>query len=81
MATSAEKGIVTVSTMHFDRAGGHRPVKGDLFSETKHPRVRWRIIDHWRDVYVLENTAEPNIRRYAYADELDDETRYLKAQR
>lgn len=66
--------------MHLDRGGGRRPVKGELFSETRRPRVRWRIIDHWRDVYVLENTAEPNIRRYAYADELDDETHYLKAQ-
>lgn len=66
--------------MHLDRGDGRRPVKGEVFSETKRPRVCWRIIDHWRDVYVLESTAEPNIRRYVYADALHDETRYLKAQ-
>lgn len=53
--------------------------KHDVLVEPDLPSIRWRIVDHWRDVYVLEQLDRPWRRRFVYADELCDASRFERA--
>lgn len=50
----------------------------DVLVERAEPHVRWRVVDHWRDVYELETLDQPRRRRFAYADELNDSARFRR---
>ena len=55
-----------------------RLAKHDVIFERAEPPVRWRVVDHWRDVYELETLDQPRRRRFAYADELNDGARFKR---
>ncbi|MCX7358485.1 MAG: hypothetical protein NT015_10145 [Alphaproteobacteria bacterium] len=53
--------------------------KQDIFIEPDIPNVRWRIVDHWRDVYVLQRLDDPRRRRFVYDEEISDASRFVRA--
>lgn len=50
----------------------------DVLIDRADPEQCWRIVDHWRDVYVLEAIGPPRRRRFVYADELNDRARFRR---
>ena len=52
--------------------------KHDVLVDHAQPAQRWRIVDLWRDVYVLELLDRPWRRRMVYADELTDPARFQR---
>ncbi len=53
-----------------------RPKLHDVVVEAGEPPAQWRIVDHWRDVFVLERLGEIHARRFVYEDDLLDRSRY-----
>lgn len=52
--------------------------KHEIFVEPNAPNVRWQIVDHWREVYVLEQLDHPRRRRFVYDEEISDPTRFTR---
>lgn len=52
---------------------------GHEFRERRHPRRRWRVVDHSGDRYQLVCIEEPNLVRFPGADALLDERRYERS--
>lgn len=52
--------------------------KYDVFIDRAAPELCWRIIDHWRDVYVLQAIEPPWKRRFVYSEELNDRERFRR---
>ena len=52
--------------------------KYDVFIDRAAPEQCWRIIDHWRDVYVLQAIEAPRRQRFVYSDELNDRARFRR---
>lgn len=61
--------------------GPSRPVMGDVFADVERPGVRWEIVDHFGDVFVLASTQAPGARRHVYDTDLFDEQRYAPIRR